>query len=166
MKEIGHSCFQNVDATITFIRTIDHLFDILNSRIPTASGFKKPISRDNFAETAATLCSMDSFLQQLRIRGARIIGSNKGTGFVGLSFCIKCVIDLSHDLLFEMPHPLRYVLTYRFSQDHIELLFNAIRGSLGWNNNPTAKQLQYIMRRLSSEFCRLSVCHSKFYLHS
>ncbi|KAK0152322.1 DNA transposase THAP9 [Merluccius polli] len=35
----------------------------------------------------------------------------------------------------------RYVCTYRFSQDHLELLFNS-------NNNPTAGQFQGIFRRL------------------
>jgi hypothetical protein len=148
MKDLGHPRFQSVDATVTFIRTIDHLFDILNSRVPVASGYKKPISRGNFHRTVSTLQDMDTFLHQLRIRGTKIIGSNKGTGFIGFSLCIHSLIDLSHELLFEQPNPLRYVLTYKFSQDHLELLFNAIRGSLGWNNNPSAKQLEYVMRRL------------------
>ncbi|XP_071062832.1 beta-1,4-galactosyltransferase 6-like [Pseudochaenichthys georgianus] len=42
----------------------------------------------------------------------------------------------------------RYVLTYRFSQDHLELPFNSIRASGGWNNNPSARQFQAIFRRL------------------
>ncbi|RXN16700.1 THAP domain-containing 6-like isoform X1 [Labeo rohita] len=42
----------------------------------------------------------------------------------------------------------RYVLTYRFSQDHLELLFNSIRASGGWNNNPNASQFKYIFRKL------------------
>ncbi|KAK1888715.1 DNA transposase THAP9, partial [Dissostichus eleginoides] len=42
----------------------------------------------------------------------------------------------------------RYVLTYRFSQDHLELLFNSIRASGGWNNNQSARQFQAIFRRL------------------
>ncbi|XP_062326109.1 uncharacterized protein LOC134027021 isoform X2 [Osmerus eperlanus] len=42
----------------------------------------------------------------------------------------------------------RYVLTYRFSQDHLELLFNSIRASGGWNKNPNARQFKYIFRKL------------------
>lgn len=42
----------------------------------------------------------------------------------------------------------QYVLTYRFSQDHLELLFNSIRASGGWNNNPNASQFKYIFRKL------------------
>ncbi|KAL1005665.1 hypothetical protein UPYG_G00062000 [Umbra pygmaea] len=42
----------------------------------------------------------------------------------------------------------RYVLTYRFSQDHLEILFNSIRASGGWNNNPMARQFLAIFRHL------------------
>ncbi|XP_053293829.1 uncharacterized protein LOC128454430 isoform X2 [Pleuronectes platessa] len=42
----------------------------------------------------------------------------------------------------------RYVLTYRFSHDHLELLFNSIRALGGWNNNPNASQFKYIFRKL------------------
>jgi hypothetical protein len=42
----------------------------------------------------------------------------------------------------------KYVLTYRFSQDHLELFFNAVRQSLGQNNNPTASQFRSAYRSL------------------
>ncbi|KAG1952480.1 THAP domain-containing protein [Pimephales promelas] len=42
----------------------------------------------------------------------------------------------------------RYICTYRFSQDHLELLFNSIRGMDNMDNNPTAGQFQGIFRRL------------------
>lgn len=42
----------------------------------------------------------------------------------------------------------RYVCTYCFSQDHLELLFNAIRASGGWNNNPSVVHFQSVFRRL------------------
>ncbi|XP_048031076.1 uncharacterized protein LOC125258223 [Megalobrama amblycephala] len=54
-------------------------------------------------------------------------------------------------LMLTIPEQLRfqrYICTYRFSQDHLELLFNSIWASGGWNNNPTAGQFQGIFRRL------------------
>ncbi|KAL0969219.1 hypothetical protein UPYG_G00224030 [Umbra pygmaea] len=42
----------------------------------------------------------------------------------------------------------RYVLTYRFSQDPLEILFNSIRASGGWNNNPMARQFLALFRHL------------------
>ncbi|KAL0994673.1 hypothetical protein UPYG_G00125600 [Umbra pygmaea] len=42
----------------------------------------------------------------------------------------------------------RYVCTYRLSQDHLELFFNSIRASGGWNNNPTVAHFQSYFRRI------------------
>ena len=41
-----------------------------------------------------------------------------------------------------------YLLTYKLSQDHLELFFAAIRSSGGWNNNPTATQFMAAYKRL------------------
>lgn len=57
-------------------------------------------------------------------------------------------IDTLMLLIRELLQIQRYVCTYRFSQDHLELLFNSIRESGGWNNNPTAGQFQGIFRHL------------------
>ena len=45
-------------------------------------------------------------------------------------------------------NPFKYLLTYKFSQDHIELLFSCIRGRGGWNNNPNSLQLKYALRKM------------------
>ncbi|RXN13213.1 THAP domain-containing 6-like protein [Labeo rohita] len=63
-----------------------------------------------------------------------------------LGFVIN--IDTFMRMIPELLQVQRYVLTYRFSQDHLELLFNSIRASGGWNNNPSARQFQAIFRRL------------------
>ena len=41
-----------------------------------------------------------------------------------------------------------YLLTYKFSQDHIELFFSAVRGRGGFNNTPTAIQFKAAYKRL------------------
>lgn len=40
-----------------------------------------------------------------------------------------------------------YLLTYKFSQDHLELFFNTARGKGGWNNNPTTMQFEGAYKR-------------------
>jgi DNA transposase THAP9 len=37
---------------------------------------------------------------------------------------------------------LSFILTYKFSQDYIEMLFSAIRAKGGFNNNPTVSQFE------------------------
>lgn len=43
---------------------------------------------------------------------------------------------------------LDYVCCYKFSQDHLELLFAVFRSRLGYNNNPTAKQFIAAYRQI------------------
>jgi hypothetical protein len=53
------------------------------------------------------------------------------------------------DQMFSKPgDPFKYLLTYKFSQDHIELLFSCIRSKGGWNNNPNCLQIKYALRQL------------------
>jgi hypothetical protein len=63
------------------------------------------------------------------------------------------------DQMFSKPGaPFKYLLTYKFSQDHIELLFSCIRSKGGWNNNPNCLQIKYALRQL---LMRNSVTASK-----
>ncbi|CAB3991299.1 Hypothetical predicted protein [Paramuricea clavata] len=57
--------FQNSDGTMKFIRMIDRLFDMLNSRSPLGKGYKQPLrpaSKDIWTEilmsTATDTCSV------------------------------------------------------------------------------------------------------------
>lgn len=46
--------------------------------------------------------------------------------------------------MFTMPNnPFKYILTYKYSQDHVELLFSCVQSRRGWNNNPNSLQLKY-----------------------
>jgi len=45
---------------------------------------------------------------------------------------------------------LNYVLTYKMSQDHLELFFSAVRSRGGWNNNPSVVQFKAAWKRLLS----------------
>ncbi|KAF3854210.1 hypothetical protein F7725_022265 [Dissostichus mawsoni] len=86
----------------------DRLFDILNSRNPRAKGFKAPLGSRNWTSNSEFLSRARRFLSIL--------------GFI-----------INIDTLMLMVPVLlegqRYVLTYRFTKDHLELLFNSIRAS-------------------------------------
>ncbi|MGH0140375.1 UNVERIFIED_CONTAM: hypothetical protein FKN15_078460 [Acipenser sinensis] len=41
-----------------------------------------------------------------------------------------------------------YILTYKFCQDHIELLCNTIRRAGGWNNNPNIAQFRAAFKKI------------------
>jgi len=61
---------------------------------------------------------------------------------------MKSIISIAKELLVATERPFNYILTYKFSQDHIELLFACIRGRGGSNNNPNTVQFKYAMRNL------------------
>ena len=62
------------------------------------------------------------------------------------------------ELLTHSYKPYKYVITYNFSQDHFELLFNKICSHCGWNNNPDVLWFKYALRKL---FIRNSIDPSK-----
>lgn len=56
-------------------------------------------------------------------------------------------MDVAEDLFAENKS-YKYVLTYKFSQDHIEILFSKIRSRHGFNNNPNVLQFKSAIRQL------------------
>ena len=74
--------------------------------------------------------------------------TRKKTGFIGFLVAIESMKHIFFDLVEKDNAPMNYVLTYKFSQDHLELLFGAIRSSGGFNNNPTAQQFTAAYKRL------------------
>lgn len=57
------------------------------------------------------------------------------TGFVGLIICLKNFYCLCNMLFKE--EICDYVLSYKLSQDHVEMFFALIRRMNGYTNNPT-----------------------------
>ena len=55
---------------------------------------------------------------------------------------------VTEELLTHTYMPYKYVLTCKFSQDHIELLFNKIRCCGGWNNNPSVHSFKLVLQRI------------------
>jgi hypothetical protein len=43
---------------------------------------------------------------------------------------------------------LNYLLTYKMSQDHLELFFSSIRAHGRWSNNPSAQNFKYAYKKL------------------
>ena len=130
--------FQGCGPTVKFIRVFDHLFDVLNSRNPLAKNFKAPIRKSNYQYTKTFLDEAREYIKDLKgPDGRSILVSKRKTGFLGFMLCIDSVCGLVDDLINIQNPVLKYLLTYKMSQDHLELFFAAVRASGGWNNNPT-----------------------------
>ena len=141
--------FRGSETTVNFIRTIDKLFDILNSRNPFAKGFKKPLQANNQHYWEDFLLSIPKYLQSIRdSNGNAVIGGRRKTAFLGFQMTALAVHAISVHLLTRPVYAFKYVLTYKMSQDHLELFFSKIRRRGGWNNNPNVQQFTWALRKV------------------
>ena len=142
LRKSGDPRFQGSEGTIEFIRVVDRLFDLLNSRNPYAIGYKKP-------EWFSTVEKSINYLYSLKDEFGRPLLSHRRNTFVkGLIIAAKSVKELAMLLLTRDISPFKYVLTYKFSQDHLELLFSCVRSSGGFNNNPDVRQFVAALKKI------------------
>ena len=145
-RHLGVPVFADSEPTSQFIKAVDRAFDILNVRTPVSKNFKAPLTSNNLSVIKGTANSVIRFILSLEDGdGARIVDTRKSTGFIGFVICLKSLLDVSEYLLRDKS--IKYVLSFKFSQDHLELLFNGIRRSCGWNNNPTSTQFKATYKR-------------------
>ena len=143
--------FSGSNGTVKFIRTIDRLFDILNSRNPLAKGFKAPLRSSSQDTWEEILLSAAKYLLSLKTKSPvpkLLSTSQRRTFIIGFVTCIKSTIAMAKQMLSLSTNPFKYLLTYKFSQDHIELPFSCIRSRGGWNNNPNCLQMKYALRNM------------------
>ena len=140
--------FQHSSGTVKFVRTIDRLFDIRN---PLGKGFKQPLRRESRDIWEEILKSTANYLLSLRtntIKKELLSTHPRKTFVIGFVISIKSTIEMANEMFSAINQPFKYLLTYKFSQDHIELLFSCIRAKGGWNNNPNCLQLKYAMKKM------------------
>jgi hypothetical protein len=145
LMDLGFPEFREAAGMIEFLQIIDRLFDSLNSCSPKARGFKAPIRQTNAQSIREFLLTTRQYLIGLHLEdGTPLFTSKRCTCIIGFIADIDAAIAMMEYLLSYQD----YILMYKFSQDHLELFFNAVRRSGGWNNNPTANQFKYAFRRL------------------
>ena len=146
LKISGHPSFCDSEGTIRFIRTIDRLFDLLNTRNPFGNGFKTPLKLSNKEVWENTIKSSIEYLLALRcVDGRPLVEHRRKTFIIGFIGSAKSAEKLALDML---ENSYSYFLTYKVSQDHLELLFACIRGKNGYNNNPDVRIFKSALKRL------------------
>lgn len=74
--------------------------------------------------------------------GQLLLVSQQKIGFLGLFCGLETLVGLGTMLLSEVPANLtaiKYLFSYRLSQDHLDLFFSCIRSRNGFNPNPTCR---------------------------
>lgn len=132
-RDIGVAGFEGSAPTTDFIRKIDRWFDIMNSRNPLGRGFKAPLSTKNENSWRPFLHETIQYISSLRLEnGTRMVDSSRKTGFIGVILSCKTIVCIFDQLIGSHKTHLKYLLTYKMSQDHLELFFNAVRARGRW----------------------------------
>lgn len=149
LLDAGVPEFKECGPTIEFIRKIDRLFDFLNGRNPFGKGFKKPIYGDNIGFLKRMIIPIVEYLFTLcEPNGTPLYRGIRKTFVIGFTAAVRSVFSIAEELLLCPNSYFKYLLTYRFSQDHIELLLSRIRKRFGNNNNPTVREFKMAMKQI------------------
>ena len=141
--------FSECAATVGFLRIFDAAFDLLNSRNPCGTGFKAPMRLTNREWWMNVIDSTVQYVMALKeSSGKLMIEGKRKTGFLGFIICLRSVKEIFERLVACTYPPMRYLTTYKLSQDHLELFFSSVRARSGFNNNPTASQFKSSYKRL------------------
>lgn len=146
-NELKLTAFQNSEATSKFLKIINNMFDIFNSRSAFQFKFKKALTEINSIEILGFLDTAIDYLSRLKCQdNSLLIQSPRKTGFIGFIGCAEAVRHIYNHII--RPGVLAYMPMYKISQDHLEMLFGNIRSHGGANNNPTARQFKAAYKKL------------------
>lgn len=145
LKSIGHPSFAGSEATVEYLRYLDRLFDILNAKNPIGKGFKSPLRLNNKHVWTQVFEETRHYLTELKVDGQNIMTHRRKTPVLGLIIDTYSFAKLATDLF---DANMTYLLPYKASQDHIEMFFSCVRARGGANDNPTALEFMFIMRKL------------------
>lgn len=141
--------FKGCEPTVRFIRCIDCIFDFLNVRNPLGKGFKSSLRKNNEHIWRPRILNEINYLKQLKLSNNQpIYLSARNTGFIGFYTAVISTLAIFDKYVKPIDAPLKMLMSYKFSQDHLELFFAAIRAKGGWCPNPTAAQFIAAYKRL------------------
>lgn len=150
LREREVEAFQGSEPTTRFIRRINNIFDILNSMYEDAIGFKRPISPETETDFFAYFDESIRYIEGLKLslNGKSICKTKSKTPFIGF------IIDMKNFRLFYLDYVhsgiLSSVITFRFSQDHLELIFACVRQMVSyfWNLNYSLRSHIFVLNEI------------------
>lgn len=149
----GYKYFADAKATIEFVRRMDILFDILNSKNrPNQSIFKRPLNSDNKRVVFDFFNECTDYFKTLKIRitskkMVRLVESKNQTSFKGFIICMASICSMYEELV-EEDKLTESISVYSINQDHLEMFFGKIRSLNGHNDNPNVVQFRSAFRKL------------------
>ncbi|XP_011354654.1 DNA transposase THAP9 isoform X1 [Pteropus vampyrus] len=153
LLSLGLPPFQNCIGTIHFVRLINNLFDIFNSRNYYGKGHKGPLMPETFSKINHVLIEAKTiFVTLCDTSNNQIIQGKRKLGFLGFLLNAESLKWLYQNYVFPKVMPFPYLLTYKFSQDHLELFLKMLRQILASSSNPTCMAFQKAYHNLETRY--------------
>ena len=137
-----------VTGTPDYALHFNNAFDILNNNSPFGkTQYMKPINVSTIHDLEMKAETIINYIKQLKdYNGKNLVSGTKKCGFIGFIICLKNVFSLFRDL--NLKYKLRYLLTKKLLQDHLENFFCCVRMRGGFNDNPNGHQFACAYRML------------------
>lgn len=153
-----HPDFLQAAATVEFIKYVNNLFDIFNTKnMQTGNVFKSALNPANKRIIFDLLEENVNYFKTLKLSQVNcktgktkilpILKSRNCAGFRGFIIDIYALMQIYVEYV-EEKNILAMVPTYPLLQDVIEIFFGRIRSSSGCNNNPNIHQFKGAFRKL------------------
>jgi hypothetical protein len=123
MNDLKLPEFQGAGATIEFIKVIDRLFDIDNSRNSIAMRTKGPLSATKDTWLLFVHYSLKYIKELTVVAGVPIYETPRKTSFIAFYISTMSVVNLFNKYINCSESQLSYLLTHKMSQDHLEIIF-------------------------------------------
>ncbi|XP_036709243.1 DNA transposase THAP9 isoform X1 [Balaenoptera musculus] len=153
LLSLGLPPFQNCIGTVQFLRLINNLFDIFNSRNYYGKGLKGPLLPETFNKINHVLIEAKTIFVTLSdTSNNQIIKGKRKLGFLGFLLNAESLKWLYQNYVSPKVMPFPYLLTYKFSQDHLELFLKMLRKVLVTSSNPTCMAFQKAYHNLETRY--------------
>lgn len=143
-----------VEGTAEFCKIFNDAFDLCNCRNKLSKrDYSFPVNNKTLSRIKDFLYNFKKYVEGLRYEsnqtyphGELLLNSQRKTGFLGIIICLTNIINLFENV--EKENLMSFLLSYKLSQDYIEVFFSAIRSRGGFNNNPNVVQFRSAYKRL------------------
>lgn len=120
----GDVDFVGSEATVEYLRYLDRIFDILDSKKSFWNWFQVPLRPENKDIWLNIFQKTREYMSKLKVNGQNILMHRRKTPALGLVIDSISFTNLAD--LFE-ENALKYLLTHKTTQDHLELFFSCVR---------------------------------------
>lgn len=155
MKKFKKNSFEIAQATSSFIKKIDTIFDCMNS----GSLYDKNIYRQALKNDNNVFNYIKEFLTYFK--KIRLKNKTKVYCLKGIQQTLNGTLQLSANLFSSNPD-VNFLLTKRLNQDLVENLFSQVRAKGGNNRKPSLYEINFLLAKIISsnlfQFSKTSNC--------